>query len=202
MKHLFLALFLLISSAADADVNAELLKKAENYLNDIKTIKAEFTQIAPNGALSTGMFYMRRPGLMRWQYNPPVPVLMVSRGDMLRFIDYELEQVSDIPLKNSIASLLARKTIDFSNDSIKVLKADSEDMVTIISAAQAGAIEDGIITFEFEEQPFKLRNIILKDAKGEETNISLSGAQYNLSLDSDLFQMEDPRLKWRRSNRR
>lgn len=201
MKYVIL-LLLSFSSIAHAQINIDLLHKAENYLNNIKTIKAEFTQIAPNGGLSTGRFYMQRPGLMRWQYHPPVPVLMVSRGNTLRFIDYELEQVSDIPLKNTIASLLAQQTINFSTDDIVVLRADSKDNVTMISAAQADAQDEGVVTFEFEEQPFKLRNIILKDAKGEETNISLSNAHYNVTLDPALFEMEDPRLQWRRKNRR
>jgi outer membrane lipoprotein-sorting protein len=202
MKFIITIIMLLVAPMLHAsEINAKLAQQAQDYLNDIRTIKAEFTQVAPNGALSTGIFYMQRPGLMRWQYHPPVPVLMVSRGDTLRFIDYELEQVSDIPLQNSVASLLAKNQIDFNDDAIELLEAHSKDKVTIVTATQKGAKEEGIITFEFEEQPFKLRNIMLTDAKGEQTNISLSDAEYNLALDKKLFVMPDPRLEWKRSKR-
>lgn len=211
MKHLFLCILLCITSQVhantdlpwgDGHVDAGVVKQAQRYLNDIRTIKAHFTQVAPDGTIASGNFYMQRPGKMRWQYTPPIPVLMVSRGSFLRYIDYELEQVSDIPLDGTIASVLASKTVDFHDESIKILQAHARDNVAVIRVTQRDSPDEGELTFEFEQSPYKLRNIILKDAKGEETNISLSNADYNLVLDKDLFKMIDPRITdWRKGRR-
>lgn len=201
MKIITLLLIILLPLNVSAQ-DANVLQEAQRHLNNIRTIKAEFTQIAPDGAASTGMFYMQRPGKMRWQYNPPVPVIMVSRGSFMRYIDTELDQVSDIPLQGTLAELLAQDRLDFSDKKLKILRADAQDNVAVISVTQRTAPDEGELTFEFEQRPLKLRNIILKDAQGEETNISLSDAEYNIKLDPALFELENSHLNNRRRNRR
>src|SRR5690554_6741794 len=59
--------------------DAALLDRVAAYLTDLTTIVADFTQVAPDGSLSTGKFYLKRPNKMRWQYDPPTPVLMLTR---------------------------------------------------------------------------------------------------------------------------
>lgn len=189
------------AALSSAKVDPAIIRQTQSYLNTLKTIKAQFTQIAPDGSLANGTFYMQRPGKMRWQYNPPVPVLIISRGSYLRYIDYELEQVSDIPLDGTLASMLASKIVDFSDPSLQVLRAEENDGVITLHVTQRATPDEGELTFEFESQPLRLRNIMLKDAKGEETTISLSGAEYNTRLDKTLFQMDDPRLQWRKDRR-
>lgn len=67
------------------------LKRVENYLNSISTIVADFTQVAPDGTLASGKFYLKRPGKMRWQYEPPTPVLIILNDWHFIYYDYELE---------------------------------------------------------------------------------------------------------------
>lgn len=211
MKRLVMGLLLMFGGAAQANtempwsehaIDAAVVVQAQNHLNDIDTIKANFTQIAPSGSITSGRFYMERPGKMLWQYNPPVPVKMISRGSFLRYIDYELEQVSDIPIKGTLAGFLAQKDMDFHDKTIKILRAYERDGVVLVHVTQRDEPDEGELTFEFEAKPLKLRNIILKDAKGDETNISLTDAEYNLALGDALFKMEDPRVTTWRKNRR
>ncbi|MBV8938250.1 MAG: outer membrane lipoprotein carrier protein LolA, partial [Alphaproteobacteria bacterium] len=54
------------ADAADAAVpHGESLKRVEDYLNGITTIVADFTQVAPDGSLAGGKFFLKRPGKMR-----------------------------------------------------------------------------------------------------------------------------------------
>ena len=51
-----------------------------DYLNSFKTLQGEFTQISPKGNMSQGIFYIAKPGKMRFEYAPPNPFLIVSDG--------------------------------------------------------------------------------------------------------------------------
>ena len=74
------ALPVLIANPAIADVNRADLTRITNYLNGISTMQGTFVQIGPDGDLSEGTFYMRRPGRVRFEYNPPNPTLIVADG--------------------------------------------------------------------------------------------------------------------------
>lgn len=184
--------------AARAETREATLMRVEQYLESLTTLKADFVQVDPNGELASGQFMLKRPGKMRWQYDPPVPVVMVSTGQSLRYYDYELDQISDIPLDDTLAGFLARKDISFDPKVVKVLEAASVNGVLRVKIEQAGKPGDGNLTMEFAEAPLKLRNLILVDAEGKQTNISLNNAQYGVKLQESLFVVKDNRLKKKR----
>lgn len=181
-----------------AESREAILGRVQRYLESITTIKADFVQIAPGGELAGGSFMLKRPGKMRWQYDPPVPVVIVSTGSLLRYYDYELDQISDIPLDDTLAGFLARKEIGFDPDVVKVLEADARDGVLRVRIERTGKPGDGTLTMEFTETPLKLRNLILVDGEGKQTNISLNNARYGVKLPNSLFVIKDNRLSGKR----
>ncbi len=197
MRRLLLVLLcccVFVAPAAAQDQKL-ILAQVEMYLEKLTTIKADFVQIAPNGELVSGVFYLKRPGKMRWEYDPPVPVVMVSNGKFLRYYDSELDQISDIPLDDTLAGFLAKDDISFDPKVINVLEANSQDKALRVKIEMAGKKDDGNLTMEFEEGPMRLRNLILVDSQGKQTNISLNNAKYGISLPDDLFVVKDTRLK-------
>ena len=199
MKHLFIALSIglmaLTAQAATpkksftADDKAAV-ERVEKYLTGLSTIVAEFVQIAPDGGMADGTFYLSRPGKMRWQYNPPTPILMVADGKFLIFYDYELDQTSYIPLQETLAGFLARETIVFGTDLLvtDVKQGAGSLRLTVIQSAKP---DDGSLTLEFADNPLQLRNMKVVDATGQETTVSLANARYGQKLDKSLFVFED-----------
>lgn len=167
--------------------DAAVLSDVERYLNGLTTIQADFVQIAPDGNLSSGRFFLQRPGKMRWQYEPPTPVLMVSAGKFLTFYDYELDQITNIPIEESLAGFLARPTISLQSKEIKIVEQSHQAGVVRIRLTQADKPEDGELTLELVDKPLQLRNLIIKDAQGQTTNVSLNNARYGISLDAAMF---------------
>ena len=45
------------------------------YLNQLQTAQGGFTQINGDGTLSTGQIFIKRPGRIRFEYNPPTIAL-------------------------------------------------------------------------------------------------------------------------------
>lgn len=168
------------------------IKRLEKYLTGISTIVSDFTQIAPDSSLTSGKFYMQRPGKMRWQYNPPTPILMVADGSQLVFYDYELEQVSYIPLDSNLVGFLAGETIRF-DDKVSIISVEQEASAIRIALAQREKPSEGQLLLEFSDKPLLLRNMVVTDATGQVTTISLNRATFDTKLDPELFVFKDPR---------
>ncbi|MBY0355442.1 MAG: outer membrane lipoprotein carrier protein LolA [Rickettsiales bacterium] len=197
MRAFFLFLLSAMYFAAPAyaaSTRQETLAKLLTYLNGLTTIESEFVQVAPDGSLATGRFFLKRPGKMRWQYNPPVPVLMISNGSTLTYYDFELDQVSNVSLDETLAGFLARETINFDPKAVKILELTEQDHVIRLRLTQTNQPDEGELTLEFSDAPLQLRNMIVKDASGQETNVSLTNAQFGLKLDNKLFIFRDPRI--------
>ncbi len=87
------------------------LKRIEIYLNNMKTLRAGFLQVSSNGSLATGKLFLSRPGKMRFEYDPPAPILMIADGVFLIYIDKELEQVTHLWLDNTLVGFLVKDTL-------------------------------------------------------------------------------------------
>jgi outer membrane lipoprotein-sorting protein len=61
----------------------EDVKRVEAYLNGIRTLQSRFLQISNNGGAAEGALYLARPGRLRLDYDPPVPILLVTNGSFL-----------------------------------------------------------------------------------------------------------------------
>ena len=87
------------AAAPSADV-----ERAVAALRAISSMRADFVQTDRNGQRLTGTLTLQRPGKIRFQYQPGVPLLIVSDGAALTVIDYEVRQVSRWPIRWSPSS--------------------------------------------------------------------------------------------------
>lgn len=174
-------------------IDAASIKRVETYLTALSTIKASFTQVAPNGELSEGIFYLKRPGKMRWQYNPPTPILLVSNGSTFTYYDAELDQVNYIDVDDTLASFLGRNDIRMESDITTITESSAANGVIRITLVEKKKPKDGALSLEFSDTPLALRNMIITDATGATTRIALQNAEFGLALDNALFVFKDPR---------
>ncbi len=174
-------------SAQDRAVIAEV----ETYLNRINTLRARFLQVGPAGELSEGWLYLRRPGRMRFEYDPPSPILLVADGLWLVFYDAELEQANRIPLSSSPLSVLVDEQVRL-QDKANIASIVQSPGAVRITLADADRPDEGSVTLVFSDQPLRLRQWQVTDAQGLVTRISLAGLETNLKLDPELFVFTDP----------
>lgn len=172
------------------------INRVQHYLTGLTTVVSEFTQVAPDGSLATGKFYLKRPGKMRWEYNPPTPILIVSSGSELVFYDKELQQVSHIPLGMTLAGFLARPEIRFDNE-VGIESFRNEAAMIRLTISQRDDPDQGKLTLEFSDSPLVLRSMVIRDASNQVTNVALSNARFGVPIDRELFIFRDPRKKLR-----
>jgi len=181
-------------TAAEIAKDKETIKRLQDYLTNLTTIISDFTQIAPDGTLTNGKFYLQRPGKMRWQYNPPTPILMVSNGSELVFYDYELEQSSHIPLDRTLIGFLAQEKITF-DGLVGITELTKQAGVIRISLSQHEKASDGQLMLEFSDKPLLLRNMVIRDATKQVTTVSLNNARFGVKMDPELFIFREPKKR-------
>ena len=194
MKRFLLSVCFLLAFTASANAftaeEEKSIREVETYLTGLTTIIADFSQIAPDGSLTSGKFYLKRPGKMRWQYDPPTPILMVANDTFLTFYDYELDQRSDIPLEDTLAGFLARKSLAFGKDVVVTQLVQGSGSLRL-TMQQAKKPDDGALTLEFSTGPLQIHNMKVVDSTGQETSISLANSRYGIPLDDELFRLEN-----------
>ena len=199
-RRIFLAgaLAALLAPALPAPAPAQMsgadardLARISNYLNGVTTLEGNFVQIGHDGELSEGLFYMRRPGRIRFEYEPPNPALIVADGVWVGIYDKRLNTLDRIPLRSTPLDILLRKRVDLRNDGA-VRSIERSPGLIRVTAIDPNAPEQGSITMVFADNPLELRQWIVVDPQGLTTTVALSEMRSNVTLDPNLFFIEDP----------
>jgi outer membrane lipoprotein-sorting protein len=165
------------------------LARIEAYLNSIKTLHARFIQVAPNGSVSRGQAWLERPGRMRFQYDPPSPLLLVAGHGRVVFHDSALNQTSDIPLSRTPLGILLADNIRLSGE-VTVTGITRGEGEIQISLTRTAAPADGSLILTFVDSPLTLRQWTVIDAQRQQTRVTLYDITLGGEFDQRLFSFE------------
>ncbi len=173
--------------SADDKANVE---RALAYLNNISTLRARFVQVSSNGAYAEGQVLVARPGRLRFDYDPPVPALLIANGISLLFYDRELKQASYLPLWETPLWFLIREEVKLSDD-MRIESVIQERGTLRVALRDAGNPDIGEVTLVFEDRPLALRKWQVVDAQGVLTEVSLIDPRFGVEIDSAAFDHGD-----------
>jgi outer membrane lipoprotein-sorting protein len=181
------------AAALPRAAHAADLARVEDYFNDLTTFRADFVQINPDGATTTGTLYYQRPDKMRLDYDPPSNILIISDGWQIIYYDRKLEQVSHLFIDSTPLGFLLSDEVRLSGDVTvtDLVRENGEMKVTLI---QTDEPKEGSIQLTFTENPLELRRWTLVDAQGQATQVVLDTPETGLSLDRELFRFRNPEL--------
>jgi outer membrane lipoprotein-sorting protein len=168
------------------------LSRIAAYLDDIKTMRARFQQVASGGGLEAGKIYLRRPGLMRVEYEPPVPVLLVADGLWVNYYDSQLDQLTQVPIAQTPIWFLLQQSINFSPD-ITVTNIERSPGAIRITVYQTKNPDAGTASLTFADEPLQLKQWTITDSQGTTVEIALQDAVFGGALANELFAT--PRTK-------
>lgn len=200
------ARFLIAGAAAALAVAAPAqatLPQVASHLRGLQTMTADFTQTSGSGAVARGKLTLARPGKVRFQYEPSVPMLIVADGKSLAMIDYEVSQVSKWPIKGTPLAVLLDPSTDIAKYG-RVLdpgKGGLPGFVTVESKDKKHP-EYGTITLYFSPDAKAPGGLALSawrvlDAQGNITQVQLANARFNVAVDKSSFTYRDPRQRSR-----
>lgn len=177
------------------------VQRVEAYLNSLTTMRARFLQVAQNGASAEGTAQIFRPGRMRFDYDPPEPILLIASGGQVMLYDRELRQPSIAPASSTPLGILLRPRIQLSGD-VTVTATTRQAGFLHVALHRTGQRAEGQLTLIFQENPLQLRQWSVLDAQGRETRVTLYQPEFGVRLDTADFDFNDPRFAERENLRR
>lgn len=187
--------------AAPADSRTASLAEVQSALAATRTMTADFTQVAGNGASTSGRMTVRRPGQARFDYGPESRILVVADGNTLSFVDYRVNQVSQWPIRQTPLGVLLDPAADLSRIARVLPEAESPLPGTIaVLAADPDRPDFGRITFFLERRPDAPGGLMLTgwrvvDAQNNLTSVSLRNVRWNVDVSRTSFAFQDPRRR-------
>ena len=183
-------ILLLLLMAAPASAQILSLDELSSYLNTMSTAKSNFTQINDDGSKSTGWVYIKRPGRIRFEYDPPYEGLVVVGGGQVAIFDPKSNsEPLRFPLIQTPLSLVLEKTVDLARrDMVVAHKKKGE--ITFIVLQHPAYPEYGSIQLMFTDNPVQLRQWIVEDNSGNQTQIVLGDWVEGQKLSNILFNIQ------------
>lgn len=166
---------------------AEELARIEAYLNGIHSLRARFLQVDQQGRMAEGTLYLQRPGRMRFEYDPPSPILIVADGTTVTYQDRQLGQITSLFIGQTPLSIILAEKVRLSGD-VTVLRAERYANRLDVWLTRTASPREGTLILTFSTDPFALVQWRVIDAQAEEVRVSLSRVERDIPLEAKLFR--------------
>ena len=204
IKILLVTLILLTSMVVMASESSNKIT-AESLLdglrNDLQALSADFVQYeidANNNSSenSIGKVWLQAPNKFKWQYEKPVPQLIVANGKTVWIYDEDLEQVTIKQQKNRqnpIYVLLDKKRTEANYTSKLIAKQQhDESAIQWVSLRPKVATEDvKVVWLGIEDKQLKI--LKLQNQLDNIVVFEFNHIKRNPELTTDFFEFEPPK---------
>ena len=204
--YLFVSAFCFFCAAADlvsVDLEAVAAGLQRRYASAI-TMSGNFQQTyrAPGiEQVESGVFRMKRPGLMRWEYRQPEAKLFVADGreaslyvPLDRQVTIQSFSASDMrgtPLEFLLGGTDIRKSfvVSWENN----FRQTAEPALLIRLTPRSGQSEYEFLVLELDPKNYDLRRITIHEQGGNTSEFRLSNLNANAKIDNKEFQFKPPK---------
>lgn len=183
---------LAIAALAATPVAAQQISLPEisGYLNRLQTATGGFTQINGDGTISTGDIYIKRPGRVRFEYNPPDNSLVIAGGGSVAIFDPRSNTGPErYPLNQTPLSIILARDVDLTRARM-VTGHTSDGTTTTVTAQDPENPQYGNIQLVFTANPVELRQWIITDDAGTQTTVILNNLQSGVQVRDILFNIQ------------
>ncbi len=174
------------------------LDRISRYLNGLGSLKGAFSQINADGTISTGTLYMKRPGRVRFEYDPPEAALVMAGAGQLAIFDGKSNQPPEqYPLRRTPLHLILKRNVDLGVEAM-VVDHRFDGIATSVSLQDPRRPDYGMIRLVFSGPPVELRQWVIAGSDGSETTVVLGDLERDVTLASSLFNISLEAEKRRR----
>ncbi len=166
------------------------LERVSTYLNSIRTLQGDFVQIGPNGEMDQGRFYLQKPGKLRFEYQPPSPMLIVSDGRWVGVSNSKMKTTDRYPLSSLPFDMLLDDKIDLLHES-SIMRVVHQPGILVIEARTSRNRTKPNIAITFADPQLELRQWTIIDDQGLPTTVALRNLQVGVALNDSLFVIHD-----------
>ena len=170
--------------------NDNELLKIEDYFNSIRTLKSDFVQESDSSLISTGTFFLKKPGKFRFSYDPPIDLEIVSHIQAVLIFDPRNNKTGPLtyPISGSPFKFLLKDKLEINTKSFTKISTD-EDMLFI--KLKMGNGEKNNLILKFNKNPIKLKGWELENNFGEVTKVILINSRVNEYVSDQIFNLDE-----------
>lgn len=194
------ALFAAMPAPQAAAQDAVVAQKIADHFSSVKTMAGEFVQFGPRGEQTGGKFFLERPGKIRFNYEKPSPMRVISDGRSVVIGNSKLRTWDIYPLSKTPLALLLDDRIDLKSKMVRDVK-EEPDLITI-KLGDKSLFADSTITMMFDPNSYDLRQWTITDNQGKDTSVMIFNTQTGLTFDKSVFTIPYDEVHKRNMNNR
>lgn len=162
------------------------LKLIKDYLKDIKTLQAEFSQTNQTGDIMTGVFFLKKPGKIRFSYDPPQNLQIVSKQQAVLIFDPQNGGSGPLtyPLHSTPLSFLIKSDLSLLINE----NGESLELGDLIIFKVRNPQYN--LNIEFNKNPVSLVGWELENQMGEIIKIRLNNIHKNKYISDEIFKTD------------
>jgi outer membrane lipoprotein-sorting protein len=164
-----------------------LLDRISNYLSSVQTMVGKFVQVGPDGGRTEGMFYLQKPGRVRFQYNPPSPIDIISDGSSVVVRDRKLATQDLYPLSQTPLRYLLAERINLLRDTEVVSVSADDSFATVVIEQKQLFVGTDRLMIMFDAKDLTLKQWTVTDPQGFDTTVAVYNLDSTKKPDPNLF---------------
>lgn len=183
---------------------AETVAKIQQVYEKTASLKAKFAQVmsGPMGKRqASGTVLLKKPGMMRWDYEKPEKKLFVADGTTLWVYEPEDEQAYKQPLSSSqlpaqVSFLFGRGKL---SDEFEITYLDGQSLgepgdLVLKLVPKVASAQYRYLVFVVSSSTFLVKETVLYDQQGGQNDIAFSTVEQNpkAGIDNARFQFTPP----------
>jgi len=185
-----------VARPAPAAYNASLPFSAEqqtalaginSYLISFLLMEGRFIQISPGGNQAEGVFFINRPGRVRFHYNPPSQLDITASNGTVAIRDRRLNTQDLYPLSKTPLRYLLADHIDLFEPGLVNSVSLENDQISVVIIEQSNVVS-GQIRMTFDRRTYQLLRWVVTDAAGD-TSFGVYDTTTGKPQDNALFRI-------------
>jgi outer membrane lipoprotein-sorting protein len=164
-----------------------LVDRASNYLSSLQSLIGDFVQIGPDGSRSVGKFYLQKPGRVRFEYEPPSALEVISDGYYVIVRDRNLAARDLHPLSQTPLKYLLADQIDLVRDAKVTAISQDKTFITVTIEQRQILVGTSRLVLIFSAEDMQLRQWTVTDPQGYETTVAVYNLDTSHKPDPGLF---------------
>lgn len=169
------------------------VREIADFINGYKNLQGEFTQVGPTGRVSKGVFYLSKPGKMRFEYAAPNPFVIVSDGSWVVVKNRSKDKSDEYPLSQTPLRLVLSDKINLFKET-NILNVEQADGLTTVTLEDRKKMMPGQLILVYDQNNKALQQWVVVDGKGRRTTVRLEKLEAGIAPDPKLFKIEVRRV--------
>ena len=168
---------------------ADNVQKAESWFANVKTMRADFIQIASDGSAAEGRLVMRRPSHLKIIYNSQPPLALITTSVWLHVDQPDERLLTSYPISETPLSLILKDPVSLRPTGYETIVTEGVGGITQIAINKDSGEGAGRLTLEFTNQPFELRRWVVQDVAGVKTSVTLQNLVFGVTVENEEFRL-------------